>query len=243
MSTPDPPADGAAAPAPPPAAVELLRVPVTATTHAALLQQVAHLAVTTVPGSMATSITQLKGGRPSTVAVTADLWRQVEDEQFARGDGPCLHAAREHVTVHIDDTRSEPRWPTVAAAATANGARSMLSIPMTVGTDLAGSLNLYGRSPAVFDESATQIAEAFAAYAGVVAVNAHAYASATELAENLQKAMLSRASIEQAKGIIMAERRCSPDDAFQVLVTLSQQTNRKLRDVALALVEEAVGAS
>jgi AmiR/NasT family two-component response regulator len=53
--------------------------------------------------------------------------------------------------------------------------------------------------------------------------------------------MESRAVIEQAKGIIMGERRCGPDEAFQILTKLSQDTNRKLRDVAAALVASAHG--
>jgi hypothetical protein len=47
------------------------------------------------------------------------------------------------------------------------------------------------------------------------------------------------ATIEQAKGIIMGDRHCSPEEAFRILTRLSQDTNRKLRDVALALVNRA----
>ena len=55
----------------------------------------------------------------------------------------------------------------------------------------------------------------------------------------MQKAMESRAVIEQAKGIIMGDHRCAPDEAFAILTKLSQDTNRKLRDVAAALVTTA----
>jgi len=52
--------------------------------------------------------------------------------------------------------------------------------------------------------------------------------------------MDSRAVIEQAKGIIMADRRCTADEAFAILAKVSQDSNRKLRDVAAALVASAV---
>jgi AmiR/NasT family two-component response regulator len=55
----------------------------------------------------------------------------------------------------------------------------------------------------------------------------------------MQKAIENRAVIEQAKGIIMGDRRCTPDQAFAILTKLSQDSNRKLRDVATALVEKA----
>jgi hypothetical protein len=56
---------------------------------------------------------------------------------------------------------------------------------------------------------------------------------------NLRRALTTRPTIEQAKGIVMAERRCSPDAAFQVLRQLSNETNVRLSDVALALVYKA----
>jgi hypothetical protein len=56
---------------------------------------------------------------------------------------------------------------------------------------------------------------------------------------DLRRALGSRATIEQAKGIVMADRRCSPDEAFAVLARLSQDTNVRLADVALALVYQA----
>ena len=59
------------------------------------------------------------------------------------------------------------------------------------------------------------------------------------MAQHMQAAMHSRAVIEQAKGMIMAQRRCTADEAFAVLSKTSQEINRKLRDVAAALVARA----
>ncbi len=239
--SPEPDAARALAPASvlPPGAAELARIPVTETSHRALLQLVAELAITSVPAAVDSSISRPERDRGVTVAATGEVPRQVEAQQFADGDGPCHAAAREQVLVHVEDTRTDQRWPHSAAVARDAGTLSMLSVPMQLTAESHGSLNLYADSANAFDAAAAEVAQAFASYAGVVVTNAHAYDSARELAENLQRAMESRSTIEQAKGIIMAERRCSADDAFQVLVTLSQQTNRKLRDVAAALVEEA----
>jgi hypothetical protein len=52
----------------------------------------------------------------------------------------------------------------------------------------------------------------------------------------LRTAMESRAVIEQAKGIIMLQRRCTAEQAFDSLVLTSQRTNRKLRDIAEQIV-------
>jgi AmiR/NasT family two-component response regulator len=69
--------------------------------------------------------------------------------------------------------------------------------------------------------------------------NAHVYDTTATLAAHMQRAMENRAVIEQAKGIIMGDRRCGPEEAFQILSKVSQDANRKLRDVAFALVEQA----
>lgn len=58
---------------------------------------------------------------------------------------------------------------------------------------------------------------------------------------HLRRALSSRATIEQAKGIVMAERHCGPERAYGVLVHMSNQTNVRLADVAAALVYQAQG--
>lgn len=55
----------------------------------------------------------------------------------------------------------------------------------------------------------------------------------------LKEALVSRSVIDQAKGLVMADRRCTPDEAFKVLVKLSNDTNVRLSEVAAALVYQA----
>ena len=45
------------------------------------------------------------------------------------------------------------------------------------------------------------------------------------------------AVIEQAKGIVMAQRRCGPEEAFDVLRQVSQRTNVKVAVLAAQLVK------
>ena len=65
------------------------------------------------------------------------------------------------------------------------------------------------------------------------------HAAALRQIEQLQEALTSRATIDQAKGVLMAERRCTPEEAFAVLVKLSNDSNVRLADVARALVYQA----
>ena len=83
------------------------------------------------------------------------------------------------------------------------------------------------------------MARAFGGYATVALSNANLYDATAALARQMQAAMASRAVIEQAKGIVMGDRRCSADEAFALLSKLSQDTNRAVRDVAAVIVESA----
>ncbi|MDQ4069475.1 MAG: GAF and ANTAR domain-containing protein [Actinomycetota bacterium] len=111
-------------------------------------------------------------------------------------------------------------------------------MPLPIQEDLIGALNIYARTPRAFDDADVRVGQVFfASYAAIAVGNADTFASTAETADHLRAAMAHRATIEQAKGILMARGGLSPDDAFNLLVKASQRENRKLRDVAQDLVE------
>ena len=142
-------------------------------------------------------------------------------------------------TVSVPDLTREQRWPHYTPAALDAGVRSSLSVALPIQETVTGALNMYSTEPGAFNDEAIVLAQTLSSYAAVALANAHLYDATATLAQHMQAAMEHRAEIEQAKGIIMAERRCTPDEAFTILSKLSQDTNRKLRDVASALVENA----
>jgi AmiR/NasT family two-component response regulator len=73
-----------------------------------------------------------------------------------------------------------------------------------------------------------------------VLANAYAYWDARELARDMHQAMRSRATIDQAIGIMMCRGGISPQEAFQLLAHASQRQNRKLRDIAADIVDHVV---
>lgn len=93
------------------------------------------------------------------------------------------------------------------------------------------------------DEPDAPETRALADVARAVAAAATDYQAMAAEVMHLRRALTSRAMIDQAKGIVMAERRCTPEAAFEVLVRLSQDTQVKLADVAAALVYKAQGPS
>jgi transcriptional regulator with GAF, ATPase, and Fis domain len=136
---------------------------------------------------------------------------------------------------------AETRWPRFTETAVEHGIRSSLSIPLPVQREVTGALNFYASETEAFTEEKFELAQTFAAHAAVAVANAHLYESTAALAEQMKQAMSTRAVIEQAKGIIMRDRGCPPEEAFDALVRLSQETHLKLRDVAQRLVEHTSG--
>ncbi|MEU6646489.1 ANTAR domain-containing protein [Saccharomonospora sp. NPDC046836] len=57
--------------------------------------------------------------------------------------------------------------------------------------------------------------------------------------DGLRRALRSRATIEQAVGVLVVSHRCSPQEAFRLLIGLSQQHNIKLHRIAQALLQLA----
>lgn len=69
--------------------------------------------------------------------------------------------------------------------------------------------------------------------------NAAALDAERATSAQLITAMTSRAGIEQAKGVLMAQRGIGAEAAFALMATASQDTNVKLREVAAAVVATA----
>jgi GAF domain-containing protein len=208
-----------------------------------VLSRVADLARRTLPGASEVSVTLVGGGDAHTAAYTGPLALKLDEWQYDRGYGPCLDAAATATTMSVPDTTNEARWLDWATQAADAGARSSLSIGLPVQEKVTGALNIYSVDPKAFDDDTVTLAQTFAGYAAVALANAHLYDTTATLAQQMQTAMESRAIIEQAKGIIMGQRRCTAQEAFILLSKVSQDSNRKLRDVAAALVAEAHGQS
>jgi len=203
-----------------------------------LLQTVAELSRSVMPGNPETSVLLLVRDQPSTVVSTGQLAVALDERQYERGHGPCLHAARTGELTEIADTRTDRRWPDYLPRAVEAGNLSSLSIPLAIDEDeqVSGALNIYARRPDAFDADSRSVATRFGPYAAVATGNLYAYQSARDMADHLQTALESRAVIDQAKGVLIERYKLTPDQAFQQLAQASMNANRKVREIAEELM-------
>lgn len=202
-----------------------------------VLGDILKLAVSNIPGAEASSITLIRDEKAFTVAHYGDMALAADEMQYERGRGPCMDAARGGVVIRVDDMRTEQRFGDYGPRVAEQGVLSSLSVPLPYQGTSIGALNNYSRRPAAFASPDAVRAGVEVAQAVATAVlNADSHAQLSEKARNLGFAMESRAVIEQAKGVLMAQRHVDPDRAFEILREASQRYNRKLRDIAVGIV-------
>jgi GAF domain-containing protein len=218
------------------AADELFELLTATDTFDSFLQELAVLAAREVGGDLSCGITARTDRHPLTVASSDALAAQLDEMQYADGIGPCMHAMNTGEVVQIDDLASDERWGAYRSDAYAHGLRSSLSMPIGANGQIVGALNLYSTEPRSFtEEHRTRSARFADRAAGALSVAAR-MAAQVRLSDQLRQALESRAVIDQAIGVIMAQQRCSAEQAFAVLRSASQNRNIKLRTVATGIV-------
>jgi GAF domain-containing protein len=225
------------------ALLELAAIVYGGETLQSVLDRVVGVAVRTLPGADSVSVTLIRDEEPCTAAFSGQLALDADEMQYERGYGPCMDAGRAGVVLRVDDMRTEERWPDYAVAVSAHGVLSSLSVPLPIQDRYIGALNIYATEPDAFGENVVAAGQLIASYAAVAVHNAQTFTRTAELAQELTRAMASRAVIEQAKGIVMHERRCTADEAFALLTRVSQQANIKLRDIAAEMVAQTARPS
>ena len=216
----------------------LSRVVLADRTLSDVLDEIVTIAASGIPGAESTSITMLRGEEAFTAAHFGDMALAADEMQYERGYGPCMDAGRGNVVLRVDDMTEETRWPDYSRKVLGVGVRSSLSVPLPYQGSSIGALNNYSTKVGAFAtpealQAGLEVAEAVA----VAVVNADAHARVLDQAHNMRLAMESRAVIEQAKGVLMAQRGIDAQQAFDMLRDASQRYNRKLRDIAAGIVE------
>jgi transcriptional regulator with GAF, ATPase, and Fis domain len=206
------------------------------------LRSILALALRSVPGCHAASVTVLDDkGQPSTFAATDENTYALDRRQYALQDGPCLDAARRQQVNRWNRRAAEQRWPEFTSLAEELGLCSYLSAGLGIAGRPLGALNLSSHDDDGFDPLDEELVSLFTAPASAAIVVVGRYAEARDLAAQLEQALRSRAVIDQAIGIIMAESHCDASQAFAALSRASNNRNMKLRDLAAEIVTRVGG--
>jgi len=182
-------------------------------------------------------------GQLALVASSSEETRLLELYQLQNNEGPCLDSVRSRVIVTSADLEADRgRWPVFVPEALSAGFRSVTAVPLRLRDDVIGGLNMFGVRPMVLTDADMRLAQAMADAATIGSLQQRAVHRTSVLAEQLQLALNSRVSIEQAKGVIAERHSVSMDVAFEALRRYARDNNLKLHDVAGGVVSGAITA-
>ena len=204
------------------------------------LVSVADMALKAVSAADGAGVTLLEAGAADTIVASAGFVRDVDSIQYRLGEGPCISAADSGTTTSSNNLGLDASWPTFGPMAADLGIHSALSLPMLLDGEVIGALNMYAHSHDAFTAESRRTGELFATSAAVVLHNARLLDQMQRETQRMQRALTSRATIDQAIGIIMARSGVSADEGFVRLRIMSQRDGKKLHLVAQTVVNEAV---
>jgi GAF domain-containing protein len=192
---------------------------------------------TTLLGVAGAGVSLRDEGRLRFVTGVNEATVRVEQTQERAQDGVCVAAFTSGNRVTVPDLAAvRDRWEDFRNEARAVGFAAVAGIPMRLDDEVLGAVNIYSAEPRAWSDEDVATARVLADMATSYLVNASELEKSRRTAEQLQEALHSRVTIEQAKGILSAERRITMDEAFNVLRDHARNHNANLRAVAEAVV-------
>lgn len=200
--------------------------------------QMAHSFLPGDPG-LSLTIRPVDGSGAQTRAATTARARALDEWQYEHGEGPCVSADRNLAVCAVSDLEGDDTFPAFAEVAIEAGVRGVASFPLMVRKERSvGSLNVFYEEP---EEVVAEVVDRGVQLASTLApmlANFLTHRRAVELSSQLEEALEGRSIIERAKGLLMERAGIDADRAFGLLSTQSQHENRKVRDIAAAMLEQ-----
>jgi GAF domain-containing protein len=196
-----------------------------------VIAELAENAAIEIPGAQYAGVTVTRNAKHIDTPAATHKWPILLDEiQQRHREGPCLTAAWEERIIHVPNLETDDRFPLYRRdALEQTPIRAIMAFQLFIADETMGALNVYAEQPHAFDQSSKDIGRIFAAHSSVAW-------NAARRDEQFRRALASRDSIGQAKGMIMERYGVDAVQAFEVLRKLSQDSNLPLVQVAAELV-------
>ncbi len=176
-------------------------------------------------------------GRLQYMASSASSVKMLELFQLQYQEGPCLDCFNSGAAVVNSDLgEAGQRWPRFAPRAVEAGFKSAHAFPLRHRQKVIGALNLFSADTGRLEPTDVRIIQCLADIATIGLLQERAIRSAEILTEQLQGALDSRISIEQAKGILARTHGVGVDAAFDRMRAYARVHHQRLSDVARDVV-------
>jgi GAF domain-containing protein len=198
-----------------------------------VIAELAEHAAVEVPGARYAGVTVTRNGKHIDTPASTHMWPLLLDKiQQRHREGPCLTAAWEEKVIYVANLETDDRFPLYRQDALAETPiRSIMAFQLFIADETMGALNVYSEQPDAFGAESRNIGLIFAAHSSVAW-------NAARRDEQFKRALASRDTIGQAKGMIMERYGVDAVQAFALLRKLSQDSNTPLVEIAAELVSK-----
>ncbi|HEY3870686.1 MAG TPA: ANTAR domain-containing protein [Actinocrinis sp.] len=190
-----------------------------------VLRHAVDLAATHVSGATSAAAALHSPHEAVETVATDALALAAEHAQLTHHQGPALDAGTQPTPLLFSEIADERRWPGFTSQARRLGITATLACDLGYHQSQHATLSVYTTTRAGFGVSAAEHLELLAAHIAVALDRTASVAS-------LRTALYSRQAIGEATGILMGRHHIDSRAAVDKLITASQRTNVKLRDVA-----------
>jgi GAF domain-containing protein len=141
--------------------------------------------------------------------------------------------------VGSDDLRNEHRWGAFSSDAAEAGLAAVLASPIPYASDAVGVVAVFSARVHAWSPEGELALMAFTDLAALAIASSLRSSELGDRADQLQTALDARVQIEQAKGVLVAQERIGPREAFQRIRADARRSRKKVSDVAADIVRAA----
>jgi GAF domain/ANTAR domain len=178
------------------------------------------------------------GGSDGVLAASDDRSRDVDELQFATGEGPCHDAYLSRRPVLTPDLRSvaHGRWPAYTSAASEAGLAAVFAFPLHIGAVVLGVLDVYADHPGSLSEKQVAAALTCAQAATEILLDGDLVTADGRPDRDLSTTLDHRAEIYQAQGMVMVDLGVGPTEALSRMRAHAFGNERPLIDLARDII-------
>lgn len=201
---------------------------------AALTERVVELGIAAQAGILLAD----EAGALQFMAASDERAQLLELFQVQKSEGPCQDCFRTGTRVAVTQLEDQrERWPQFVPQALATGFASVHAFPLRLRTTVLGALNLFDDDELSMAPESLAVVQALADVATIGLLQQRELHRVHTVEAQLQQALHSRVTIEQAKGIVFEQASVSMSDAFELMRSYTRGNNAKLSDTARRIVQ------
>ena len=156
------------------------------------------------------------------------------ESQREAGPGvECFRTGQPVINAQVDT----PRWPHLREVAREAGLTSLDVLPLRLRGEIIGTLNLFHSGSGTLSDAEMQLGQALADISTLSILSHRSLREDELLAGQLQDALTSRVTIEQAKGVLSGRLRMPMGEAFAVMRDHARTHRERLSVVARRITE------